>query len=282
MIRELKELFQFVKSSNKEMFYLIEILETSGSTYKKAGAKKIIEIGSGRSCGILTGGCLESEINRKALESDAQEFTFEIDTTKELDRLFGSGIGCDGKILLQYKQVDKKFLFEYFESKLSDQPKITIIGGGPDTDPLNELLHWSQWDHHFFTIRNDFFEEKVNKGWNISPYNSKEILNRLSTNQNNFVILMGHNYSQDLELLKDFYDADINTIQYLGLLGPKRRKDQLLKDLKSLHEIELSKNIMKKISAPVGINGLGKGESAVALSIMAEIQIRIIEQKESV
>ncbi len=264
------------------MFYLIEILETSGSTYKKAGAKKIIEIGSGRSCGILTGGCLESEINRKALESDAQEFTFEIDTTKELDRLFGSGIGCDGKILLQYKQVDKKFLFEYFESKLSDQPKITIIGGGPDTDPLNELLHWSQWDHHFFTIRNDFFEEKVNKGWNISPYNSKEILNRLSTNQNNFVILMGHNYSQDLELLKDFYDADINTIQYLGLLGPKRRKDQLLKDLKSLHEIELSKNIMKKISAPVGINGLGKGESAVALSIMAEIQIRIIEQKESV
>ena len=46
----------------------------------------------------------------------------------------------------------------------------------------------------------------------------------------------------------------------------------MLKDLKSLYEIEISDEMVSKIYGPMGIKNLGRGGAAIALSIISQLQ----------
>lgn len=78
---------------------LAVIISTQGSTYRKRGAMALFD-SSGLLHGALSGGCLEPELERRAkivLASRTPErWTF--DTEPDADRVFGSGLGCRGRI----------------------------------------------------------------------------------------------------------------------------------------------------------------------------------------
>lgn len=79
---------------------LATIVRTSGSTYRKAGAAMLIT-SDGKASGLLSGGCLESEITQEALALIASEFQSKLlhfDLTPDDDYLIGYGKGCAGKI----------------------------------------------------------------------------------------------------------------------------------------------------------------------------------------
>ncbi len=78
---------------------LAAVLETEGSTYVKHGAFALFGE-SGLLAGALSGGCLEPEIERRAravLESGRAARVL-LDTTEPGDRVFGSGLGCRGRL----------------------------------------------------------------------------------------------------------------------------------------------------------------------------------------
>ena len=82
---------------------LATVIETIGSTYRKAGAQMLIA-GDGSAAGLLSGGCLESDLmerSRSVLES-GQALIAEYDTRSSDDILWGIGLGCEGamRILL--------------------------------------------------------------------------------------------------------------------------------------------------------------------------------------
>lgn len=96
---------------------LATIVETEGSSYRKPGAMMLIN-DLGQYYGLLSGGCLESDIMRHAREcmekSDSK--TIEYDMREETDIAWQLGLGCGGRvrILLQpinlehdYLQLDK-------------------------------------------------------------------------------------------------------------------------------------------------------------------------------
>lgn len=74
------------------------VLDTSGSTYRKAGALALH--GDGVRHGVLSGGCLEPALERVARAAlacgDAQ--LVELDTQSDADLVFGSGSGCRGRM----------------------------------------------------------------------------------------------------------------------------------------------------------------------------------------
>jgi len=75
------------------------VLETSGSTYVRAGAMALFD-GERAQVGWLSGGCLEPEIALRAEEAARTghlEF-MEIDTRFDEDLLSGSAIGCRGRL----------------------------------------------------------------------------------------------------------------------------------------------------------------------------------------
>jgi xanthine dehydrogenase accessory factor len=78
---------------------LAAVVGTEGSTYVKRGAFALFGE-SGLLAGALSGGCLEPEIERRAravLES-GRAVRVLLDTSEPGDRVFGSGLGCRGKL----------------------------------------------------------------------------------------------------------------------------------------------------------------------------------------
>lgn len=96
--------FLELKESEKD-FVLATIVETIGSTYRKAGARLLITR-NGKFYGLLGGGCFEADLLDHALRIfDTQQTTMlEYDMRGPEDLVWGLGLGCNGavKIRLEY------------------------------------------------------------------------------------------------------------------------------------------------------------------------------------
>jgi xanthine/CO dehydrogenase XdhC/CoxF family maturation factor len=83
---------------------LATVVATAGSTYRKPGARMLL-MADGSNIGLLSGGCLESDLQihaREVLESGAAR-AVEYDTRGPDDILFGLAAGCEGtmRVLLE-------------------------------------------------------------------------------------------------------------------------------------------------------------------------------------
>jgi xanthine dehydrogenase accessory factor len=93
-------------------FVLATIIETQGSTYQKAGAKMLISK-DGECLGLLSGGCLESDLKEHAdrVFADGRAKTVFYDMRSPDDVIWGLGLGCNGavKIMLQLLKAEEHF-----------------------------------------------------------------------------------------------------------------------------------------------------------------------------
>jgi xanthine dehydrogenase accessory factor len=83
---------------------LATVVATAGSTYRKPGARMLL-MADGRYLGLLSGGCLEADLNihaRGVLDSGTAR-AVEYDMRGPDDILFGIGAGCEGamRVLLE-------------------------------------------------------------------------------------------------------------------------------------------------------------------------------------
>lgn len=76
---------------------LAVVVETRGSTYRKPGALMLIAA-DGEYAGLLSGGCLESDLHQHALQvmSSGRAKVITYDTGGSDDLLWGLGVGCEG------------------------------------------------------------------------------------------------------------------------------------------------------------------------------------------
>lgn len=100
MMRELMDILERIAalSSDDAPAALATVIATSGSTYRRPGARLLIT--DNEAVGSVSAGCLEDEIAARAREViDAgapQLMTF--DTREEMDKIAGTGLGCRGTI----------------------------------------------------------------------------------------------------------------------------------------------------------------------------------------
>ena len=272
MIREKRELAEFAQRFPQDQLVLVTLTKTEGSTYQKPGARKLIHA-SGQSAGLITGGCLEGDIIQKALEMKAPTERHSFDTREETDRLFGSTLGCQGKMDLLFEQLNARELFSSNRLGLEKNEifMVHIIGAGPDLDPLNELLLWSKWNHQFWTNQTDLLEQRKDLGWKIQKLDIPMLKTQISQPDRTAVLLMSHNYPTDLEVLSQIQSLGLS---YIGVLGPSRRRDQMLEDLPKIYDIDADQIPADKIVGPMGMDRMGRGPSSIALSIIADLQSR--------
>jgi xanthine dehydrogenase accessory factor len=81
--------------------FLATVVQTKGSTYRKAGARMLIAE-RGEIVGMLSGGCLEQDILCHVQQQTPpyQPFVITYDTTTPEDILWGFGLGCDGVVTI--------------------------------------------------------------------------------------------------------------------------------------------------------------------------------------
>lgn len=99
MDQSLTQLCQFFDAAQERGHALVlaSMLRTEGSTYRKAGARVLIDA-DGQMSGTLSGGCLEADIRERVLRVIQRERAERVwfDTRVADDPVWGLGMGCQG------------------------------------------------------------------------------------------------------------------------------------------------------------------------------------------
>ena len=99
---------QWQSSRNTQKWVLATIIETDGSSYRKPGAMMMIN-DLGQYYGLLSGGCLESDIMLQARRcwDSGRNRIVEYDMREEEDLAWKLGIGCGGMVRILLQPVDE-------------------------------------------------------------------------------------------------------------------------------------------------------------------------------
>lgn len=292
---------------------LATLVHVEGSSYRRPGARLLL-LGNGVRIGSISGGCLEEDILERARRvlSTGRPETAQYDTTSENDLVWGVGLGCQGvvRIFLEKIPAERPAWVETLRANLRFRrpttlevvcdgpeppgtrlpglspspdgsnifyelvavpPSLLICGAGDDAQPLVRLAKEIGW---YVTVT-DSRAAQVNAvrfpaadAIVCSP--ADRILHLLSADNSDYVVVMTHRYAEDLQLLRALL---LRPLPYLGVLGPRKRTDRLIAQLST--EGLAVDAALAKLHAPIGLDLGGSTPETVALSIMAELQIRL-------
>lgn len=143
---------------------------------------------------------------------------------------------------------------------LQPSPRIVIAGAGPDVTPFlhfGELMHWhlTVIDHRPAALANlpAFVHPRLSKKIDVDDVGGADA-----------IVIMTHSLERDADCLSAALQSDS---KYIGLLGPKARKEKLLNNILSSDAESIN-----NIHGPIGLDLGGRGAESIALSICAELQ----------
>jgi xanthine/CO dehydrogenase XdhC/CoxF family maturation factor len=149
-------------------------------------------------------------------------------------------------------------------STLLPPPRVLVLGGGLDAEPVVRLISELGWrvivqDHRpaYIAAGNFSDAEKVH----CVP--AEELVTTVDFSRIDAVIVMSHHLATDQRYLEILASTDV---RYIGLLGPPNRRERLVKDLGSIAE-----SLQGRLHGPAGIDIGGTGPAAIALSIVSEM-----------
>jgi xanthine dehydrogenase accessory factor len=145
---------------------------------------------------------------------------------------------------------------------------LTIFGAGPDAVPLVAIAHQLDWRVTVLDHRPAVCEPARFPGAERVLHTPPEnVAAHVPTGSHSAVVIMSHNYFVDLRLLPVLLRLDV---AYVGLLGPRHRGEQLLRELAG--EFVPTPEQSARLYSPVGLKLGGDTPASIALSIAAELQ----------
>lgn len=271
-MKELTDIISAWEARRGESLALATLVRARGSSYRRPGARMLL-CPDGTTVGSLSGGCLEEEVAARAEEvmRTGEPALMNFDTRLRF--------GCNGAIEIFVERVDEDFVRELaahfrerrscrtatvfagtqvgsrviaasdtvprdaFVQQIEPVIRLIIVGEGPDSAPLR------------------IFADTL--GWSVVEVESAAEL-RPSFDGRTAAIVKSHNYGRDFAALQHLLKTDL---RYVGLLGPRRRRDQLLHAL-----LDDGLFLNAELFAPAGLDLGAETPEEIALSIVAEIQ----------
>ena len=296
-------LLHWLKHKDSCQWVLATIIETQGSAYRKAGAMMLIN-DLGQYVGLVSGGCLESDVMRHAVDclATGQNKTITYDMQDDSDISWQLGIGCGGmvKILLQPINEKNNFLhLAQVHQTLSAGHSVSYVIDYMKKEPNNYLC-----DDVIYQENQLCFELKprirllifgagadvipvVNMArtlsWHVTIVDPRPSYARASLFKAANVIIKEPIDSlianpalekADVAIIMTHnlsMDAQalrlVQTLQckYSGLLGPKHRTEKLMK----IGDINAS-DIRIPLFNPIGFDIGGELPESIALSILSQ------------
>jgi len=259
-------LLQFFESrrARDEPLVLVSVVETSGSTYSKAGDQMLVDQ-NGVGCGMLSGGCLESDLAVRAqvvLESgEPQSVTYELASGD--DDVWGLGIGCDGSMTIGLQKISAEN--HYAPLNLPTPTQLLILGAGLDAIPLARLGDEMGWQCTIVDHRPAYIERTEFPGQFVKHcIEPAQLADTVTLDDYDCAVVMSHHLASDREYLGQVATTEI---AYLGLLGPPARKERLISELEAA-----GKSLQSRLHGPAGLSLGGRGPEVIALSIIAQMQ----------
>jgi xanthine dehydrogenase accessory factor len=160
-------------------------------------------------------------------------------------------------------------IYKGFVEFVPPPPALVIAGAGNDVLPLVDLAVMLGWHTtvvdgrpHYATSR------RFSKADRVLVARPNEVLGQLMTDVQTLFLLMTHNYNYDLALLRDLVTKEF---RYIGILGPRKKLDRMLDELRA-GGIILDNDQLAVIHSPVGLDVGAETAAEIAVSIIAEIK----------
>ncbi|CAH0343910.1 XdhC/CoxI family protein [Bacillus sp. CECT 9360] len=159
-------------------------------------------------------------------------------------------------------QSDLLVFYEFTEPP----PELIIFGAGPDAIPLVQIAKMLNWHTTVLDYRTAFVtQENFPNADQLIVYPAGTVPD-IAIHHNSYVILMTHNFIQDQIILENVLKMSPS---YLGVLGPRKRTDQLI----GTSEVLCANPMLHHIHSPIGLDLGSKTPEEIALSIVAEIML---------
>ena len=280
----MKDLYDIIACSSQrrgQNFALATLVRAEGSSYRRPGARMLI-CEDGQTVGSLSGGCLEQEIaeRSRSVFVSGNPLTIQFDTRRRF--------GCHGQIDIFVEKVAGSF-FEELGRELQDRRACTIVTtpkgsslfslGASLRSPPGKGREVNSFPRHPFVqevhpplrllICGEGPDSTPMKtaacllGWEAFEIADVEAV-AIKPDSWTAAIVKSHNYARDFAALKRLLPLDL---RYVGLMGPRRRRDQLLTAL-----LEMGISMNAGFFAPAGLDLGAETPEEIALSIVTEIQ----------
>ena len=201
--------------------------------------------------------------------------SLEIFNDKELEKQLLEKVGLQSKksksLPYDFELEDGKKISIFIEILL---PEIHLIlmGHQYDVYPLARLTKEMGW--RVTIVSNPL---KINSIFAkaVDQILSDEQLMDIPFDNYTAIVLMSHDYKTDKENLRKVLQTGV---QYIGMLGPKVRSEKIIKEIEEEGDA-LSKEDMKRIYAPAGLDIGALTPEEIALSLIAEIRAVLSERE---
>ncbi|MGH8093563.1 MAG: XdhC family protein [Chthoniobacterales bacterium] len=283
-MKALQQIIQRVAENPTRSWALATLVQTEGSTYRKPGARLLID-SDGVTLGVLSGGCLEAEIGRRGREvmTNGSPVLLSFDTK----RLYG----CDGQLkilveplpaaggngnviteigrLLGKREVCRvRTRFEgdtpgsdllpadillaehrgIFIDTVPVPVRLLLFGTGPEIEPITQLCG--------------------NLGWVSERFgHPSELAEGFRPDSQTAALVMTRNFGRDLLALDRLLPLQL---AYVGLLGPRSRHSALFSQLGEYRPFDFN-HLGKTLFAPAGLDIGGEAPEEIALAIVSEV-----------
>ena len=321
---------------------LATIVSTAGSTYRKAGARMLLnEDGSHR--GLLTGGCLEGDLASHAasVAESGRPLAVEYDMRGPDDALFGIGAGCEGamRILLEPAapasvalaalahardagrhgacstlitlhagvglehgtRTDSADLpgplraaselarrerrsiavdgrddatagnpsLRAFVQWLPPPPHVLVCGAGDDAVPVAALARTLGWQVSVVDHRPRYADPARFPGASVICTDADRLASAVDLGLCHAALVMSHHLVADGHYLAVLAAAPAPG--YVGLLGPRARRERLLGGESPAEAAALRRGLAGRLRGPVGLDLGAITPEGIGLAIVAEL-----------
>lgn len=181
------------------------------------------------------------------------------------EALFSLRSGVSRFITRQLTAGTANIFVEYLQPPVS----LVVAGAGNDVIPVVKMADLLGWEVHVADGRGTHAkEDRFAAACQVLVGKPEAVLDKIATDERTAFILMSHNFQYDKAMLRALLPLDI---PYIGVLGPKKKLNRMLDDLRS-EGMLIPADLLKKVYGPTGLEIGAETPEEIALSMLAEIQ----------
>jgi xanthine dehydrogenase accessory factor len=250
-VKELREIVALWEK-DRGACAIATLVRVTGSSYRRPGTRMLIT-SLGKTAGALSAGCIEEEVALQAREviASGERKVIVFDTRRRF--------GCNGSIEILIERVDADFIISLRENISRREPfemvagdfvqtiepaiRLVILGDAADATALAAHAHLLGWETQTFSAIAEL---------------------QIEFDHRTAAVIATHNFGRDCAALRYLLPLGL---RYIGLIGPRRRREELLVDV-----IDSGATIDSQFFAPAGLHIGAETPEQIALSVIAEIQ----------
>lgn len=146
---------------------------------------------------------------------------------------------------------------------------VVIFGTGIDVAPVVELCKGLGWEVTVVGTRPvGHLAGRFPLADRTVAVRPAEVAQKVRVDPDTLALLMTHNLLEDVELLAALLPSPA---RYIGVLGPRARRDRLLEQLE-MRGVRPTREHLQRLFAPVGLDLGAEGPHEIALSIVGEMR----------